>query len=56
MLEKLITVLFSLGLVGMYLAIAFVAAVLIQFIVYQLTGISIYNKLVKVLITDQLKK
>lgn len=54
MLEKLITVLFSLGLVGMYLAIAFIAAVVIQLISYRVFNFNLYKFLKYHLIDKQL--
>lgn len=44
------------GVVALELIGIFAGALLIQGLVYRLTGFSIYNKLVKVMITDQLNK
>ena len=54
-MEKLAILLFDIGLWSMYLLIGFIAALLIQGVVYWKTGFSIYNSLNKKFILDQLK-
>ena len=54
-MNYLLDVLLCSGVVLLQLAGAIIGALLVQLVVYRLTGFSIYNKLVKVLITDQMK-
>lgn len=42
-MEKLIIILFDLGLLSFYTIVGMIGALLIQGIVYQLTGFSIYR-------------
>lgn len=54
-MSYLLDVILCSGVVAAELIGTFAGALLIQGLVYRLTGFSIYNKLVKVMVTEQLK-
>lgn len=55
-MEYWLDVILCSGMVALELICVFAAALLVQGIVYRITGFSIYNFLKKKLITDQLSK
>jgi hypothetical protein len=47
-MEKLLTLLFTFGLWTVYILLGLIGAIIIQGLVYRLTGFSIYRKLEKI--------